>query len=234
MNFQQSYFNSYGIARQGSSYMRLLNASPDISTGSRQSMRPVTGTSAVDVYANGSLIAQGLSYKGFTEYMQVVPGIYNIRVFPAGTTGASLLDTQVEIPVQSIVTTAIIGISPNISAKAFFEPVLQIPAGKLYLRFANLAPDSPDMDLVISNGTALFENVSYGAAASYISISPGLYTFYIQQSGTNRSLLYVPNIQLMPGRFYTVYAVGQAAGPTPLQVLIPLDGNSYIKLSFQV
>lgn len=216
MYFQRDYFNSYGMARQGVSYMRLLHASP--------------GTAAVDVYANGSLIAPGLSYKGFTEYLQVVPGLYNIKVFPSGTTGIALLDTQTEIPVQSIVTTAVIGISPGISAKAFFEPVLQIPAGRLYLRFANLVPDGPDMDLVLSNGTALFEDVSYGAAASYISISPSLYTFYLQQSGTDKSLLYVPNIQLLPNRFYTVYAVGQVGGPTPLQVLIPLDGNSYIKL----
>lgn len=216
MYFQRNYFNGYGILRQDVSYMRLLHASP--------------GTSAVDVYANSSLIAQGLSYKGFTEYLQVVPGVYNIRVFPAGSTGVALLDTQIVIPVQSIVTAAVIGIPPSISAKAFFEPVLQIPSGRLYLRFANLVPDSPDMDLVLSDGTALFEAVSYGAAASYISVSPGLYTFYLQQSGTDRSLLYVPNIRLLTGRFYTVYAVGQVGGPAPLQVLVPLDGNSYIKL----
>lgn len=206
----------FGAMRPAVSYLRLLHASP--------------GTSAVDVYANSSLITSGLSYRGFTEYLQVIPGKYNIKAFPTGTTGAALVDTEVEVPVQSIVTAVVIGVSPNIGVKAFFEPVLQIPAGKLYLRFANLVPDSPGLDLVLSDGTTLFENVSYGAAVSYIAVFPNTYTFFLQQTGTDKNLLYVPNIQLTPGRFYTVYAVGQVKGNTPLQVLVPLDGNSYIKL----
>lgn len=214
----QGYRNGFSVLRQTVSYIRLLHASP--------------GAVAVDVYANSSLIASGLSYKGFTEYLQVVPGKYNIKIFATGTTGQALVDTEVEVPVQSIVTAAVTGISPNINIKAFFEPVLQIPAGKLYLRFANLVPDGPDLDLVLSDGTMLFEDVSYGAAASYIAVFPNVYVFYLQQTGTNKSLLYVPNIQLLPGRFYTIYAVGQIKGNgnTPLQVLVPLDGNSYIKL----
>lgn len=216
MNIYRGYNSSFSAMRPVVSYMRLLHASP--------------GTSAVDVYANSSLIASGLLYKGFTEYLQMIPGKYNIKIFPAGTTGMAVVDTEVEIPVQSIVTAAVIGISPNISVKAFFEPVLQIPAGKLFLRFAHLVPDGPDLDLVLSDGTELFVDVSYGTATSYIAVFPNVYTFYLQQSGTDKSLLYVPNIQLLPDRFYTIYAVGQVTGNTPLQVLVPLDGNSYIKL----
>lgn len=216
MNIYSGYYNGLGAMRPAVSYMRLLHASP--------------GTSAVDVYANSSLIASGLSYKGFTEYLQVIPEKYNIKVFPAGTTGVVLVDTEVEVPVQSIVTAAVTGTSPNIGVKAYFEPVLQIPSGKLYLRFAHLVPDGPDLDVVLSDGTVLFEDVSYGAATSYIAVFPDIYTFYLKQTGTDKSLLYVPNIQLLPGRFYTIYAVGQVKGNTPLQVLIPLDGNSYIKL----
>lgn len=216
MYLYRGYYNGYDAMRPAVAYLRLLHASP--------------GTSAVDVYANSSLIASGLSYRGFTEYLQVIPGKYIIKVFPTGTTGTALVETEVEVPVQSIVTAAVIGASPSIGVKAFFEPVLQIPAGKLYMRFANLVPDSPGLDLVLSDGTALFEDVSYGAAASYIAVFPNTYTFYLQQTGTDKRLLYVPNIQLMPGRFYTVYAIGQVKGNTPLQVLVPLDGNSYIKL----
>lgn len=216
MYLQQGYNSGLITMRPDVSYMRLLHASP--------------GTPAVDVYANNSMIASGLSYKGFTEYLQVIPGKYNIKVFPAGTTGIVLVDTDVEVPVQSIVTAAVSGVSPNIGVKAYFEPVIQIPAGKLYLRFAHLVPDGPDLDLVLADGTVLFEDVSYGAATSYIAVFPGVYNFYLKQAGTDKALLYVPNIQLQPGRFYTIYAVGQVSGNTPLQVLVPLDGNSYIKL----
>lgn len=215
MYLRPGYYNTYSTTRQDFSYMRLLNASP--------------GMAAVDVYANSSLIASGLSYKGFTEYMQVIPGFYNIKIFQAGTTGTAIVDMQIEIPVKSVVTAAIIGIPPAAAVKAFFEPVLQIPQGKLYLRFANLSPDSASMDFVLSDGTALFEDISYGAVASYVAVLPNVYTFYLQRSGTDTSLLYVPNIRLLPDRFYTIYAVGTVTGDIPLQVLVPLDGNSYIR-----
>lgn len=201
--------------RQQFSYMRLLHASPN--------MQPV------DVYANSSPIALGLAYRGFTEYLQMIPGRYNIQIFRAGTTGPALLNTTIELPVQSINTAVIIGLSPNIAMKTFFETVIQIPPGQLYLRFANLVPNSPDMDLVLSDGTRLFEDVTFGMATNYRPITAGIYAFNLVQSDTDTRLLYVPNISLGEGRFYTIYAVGQIGGTVPLQVLIPLDGNSYIR-----
>ncbi len=209
-------YNYFGAIRQGFSHIRFLHAAP--------------GAPAVDVYANGNLIVRGLSYRGFTQYLQLVPGQYNIRVFPTGTTGPTVLDTVVDVPVQSIVTAAVVGILPNIGVRAFFEPILPIPPGKLYLRFGNLVPDSTGADLTLADGTILFEDVSFGAATNYISIFPGTYAFNIKQSGTNTNLLYVPNIQLTQGRFYTIYFIGLIRGNPALQVLIPLDGNSYIQL----
>jgi len=84
----------YPGVRQQFSYLRILHASP--------------GTPNVDIYANAALIAANLSYRGFTEYLQLLPGRYNIKVFRAGTTAPVLLDTEVELPVQSINTAVFI------------------------------------------------------------------------------------------------------------------------------
>ncbi len=214
---QQSQYTPQGYdTRQQFSYMRLLHASPNLQP--------------VDVYANGSPIALGLAYSGFTEYLQMVPGRYSIQIFATGTTAPALLNTIIELPGQSINTAVIIGLSPNITMKTFFETVIQIPPGQLYLRFANLVPNSPGMDLALTDGTKLFEDVTYGMATNYRPIAAGTYTFYLLQSGTDARLLYVPNISLGEGRFYTIYAVGQIGGTVPLQVLVPLDGNSYIRV----
>jgi hypothetical protein len=202
--------------RQPFSYIRFLNAVPDIMP--------------VDIYANRSLVARGLPYKGFTEYMQVFPGIYDMTVFAAGTTGPVLLESVIEIPVRSINTVVLMGTPQALSIRPFFETVVQVPRGRLYLRFANLVPDGPEMDLALSNGTELFTNVSFGMVTNYLSVPAGTYIFYVKQSNTDTTLLYVPNIQLLEGRFYTIYTVGRMDGSVPLQVLIPLDGNSYIQV----
>jgi hypothetical protein len=211
---QRNQWNQY--KRQPYSYIRLFNAVP--------------GSQPVDIYANNSLIAQRLPYRGFTEYLQVFPGIYNISVFAEGTTGPSLLDAVIEIPVRSINTVAFMGSPPALSIRPFFETVVQVPPGRLYLRFANLVPDGPEMDLALSNGTELFNNVSFGMVTNYLSIPAGTYIFNVKRSDTDGALLYVPNIQLQEGRFYTIYTVGRMDGSVPLQVLIPLDGNSYIQV----
>lgn len=216
MGLRPCPYMSQQYMRQSFSYVRLLHASP--------------GTPPVDIYANRSLIASGLNYRGFTEYLQLLPGRYNIQVFRAGTTGPVLLNTDIELPVQSINTAVFIGTAPAYGIKTFFETVIQIAPAKLYLRFANLVPNSPDMDLVLSDGTKLFGDVSFGMATNYTPIAMGIYAFNLLQSGTDKRLLYVPNISLGEGRFYTIYAVGRMDGTIPLQVLIPLDGNSYIPL----
>lgn len=212
MQFDRQPYSQYD--RQPYSYLRFLNAVP--------------GSQPVDIYANNSLVASSLAYKGFTEYLQVFAGLYNINVFAAGTTGPSLLDTTIEIPVRSINTAALAGTPSAMGIRTFYETVVQIPPGRLYLRFANLVPGSPAMDLLLSNGTELFNGVAFGMATNYIPLPAGTYIFYIRQSDTDRSLLYVLNIQLNEGRFYTIYTVGSMDGSVPLQVLIPLDGNSYI------
>jgi len=197
------------------SYIRILHASPD--------------APAVDVYANDMLIARNLSYKFFTEYLNVVPGNYNIRVFPTGNTTNPVIDTNLSIPANSIYTVAASGVLSNIGLFPISEPIMAVPPGKLFLRFVHLSPDAPDVDVVLPDGYVLFSNIGYKGVTNYIPVNPGTYTVYVNPTGTNKPVLYVPNITLNSGKFYTIYAVGLAQGSPPLQVLIPLDGNSYIK-----
>lgn len=215
--FYYPYFpqNDYFISlRQSNSYIRLLHASPD--------------APAVDIYANGSLLARNLAYRGFTEYMTIPAGRYNIRVFPTGTMINPVMETIVEIPPQSIITIAVVGGLPEISLQLIPDPALTVPEGMLMLRFAHLAPGAPNVDVTLPNGTRVFSNVAYRQVSDYIPVNPGTYTFQLRPAGSGAVVLNVPNIRLLPGRLYTIYAVGFAGGTPGLQMLIPLDGGSYI------
>ena len=57
---------------------------------------------------------------------------------------------------------------------------------------------------------------------------PSTYRLQARIAGTDQVILDVPNINLTANRYYTVYAVGLPVGQPPLQVLIPLDGQSYL------
>lgn len=196
------------------SYLRLLHASP---------LSP-----SVDVYINSIPTLRNLQYKGFSEYLPISPGNHNVKLFKAGTT-TLVYNGDVEILPNEIETVCIIGKDPSsLSLLPVKDPKLNIDTTKAYLRTVHLSPNTPPIDVVTSNGIELFNDVSYKEKQGYISIQPSIYAIDIKLTDTTTSVLYVPNMKLRPNKFYTIYVVGLLNDTPPLQVLIPLDGNSYI------
>ncbi|MGF7059090.1 hypothetical protein HNR33_002770 [Brassicibacter mesophilus] len=209
-----SYYPYIPDPQQQVSYVRVFHASPD--------------APAVDVLVNNRPVATDLKYKEFTNYLPFYPGRYSIKVFPAGNRTNAVIDTEVNVPPGSIYTLAAVGKLNEISLLPILDPRMPIPSGKVYIRFGHLSPNAPKVDVRLSDGTTLFRNVGFKEVTRYIPVDPGTYTLEVFPAGTNRRVLYVPNVTLKGNRFYTVYAVGLAGGRPPLQVLIPLDGNSYL------
>lgn len=207
------YGRKYGRVAQNP-FIRLLHASPN--------------TPTVDVYANENLITRSLSYKEFTEYFQVPASSYHIRVFPTGQHTNALLAANISVPAGSILTIAGIGNAPNLSAMTVSDRMMPIPPDKTYVRFVHFSPDAGSLDVTLANGTKLFSGVEFRGITNYTAVDPGVYTLQARTAGTSQVILNVPNVNIKPNRFYTVYAVGLAGGNPTLQMLIALDGNSYI------
>ncbi|MFZ5352832.1 MAG: DUF4397 domain-containing protein [Bacillota bacterium] len=196
------------------SYVRLLHAVP--------------GAPAVDVYANDRPIANNLAYRAFTQYLPLLPGNYSIKIYPAGQKNNPVLNQNISIAANKILTAAVTGKLPNISLLEVGEPTLKKQPGKAYLRFVHLSPDAPAVDLTLEDGKKLFSEVQYRENTDYIPQSPGTMTLQLRLTGKDQVVLSVPKVTLKPGNFYTAYAVGLAEGKPSLQMLLPLDGISYI------
>lgn len=198
------------------SYIRIFHASPN--------------APAVDVYENNNLIARNLAYRSFTQYLTVTPGQHTIVAYSAGTKSNPVVTMTADIAANTIATIAVIGQLPSLSLKVMPEDIIPIPPGKLYIRFGHLSPTAPRVDIALPDGTKLFSNVGYGEVTSYIAVNPGNYTVEARVAGTSQVVLYVPNIVLGANRFLSIYAIGLPGGNPPLQVVIPMDGNTYLKL----
>ncbi len=196
-----------------SSYIRILHASPD--------------APGVDIYVNENLIARDVIYKEFSPYIPIVGGLYNVKVYPTGTKIKPVIDTNVNIPPSSIFTVAATGKLADIGLTLVPEPPIKRLPNETFLRFVHLSPEAPNVDIT-SNNTKLFSDIEYKEIAPYIPIKPGKYELQIMTVGTNNIILTVPNINLKPGKIYTVYFVGLTTGEPSLQVLIPLDGSTYL------
>lgn len=197
------------------SYIRVLHASPD--------------TPDISVYDhNGNIIANGLVYSDFTEYLPVHSGTCNVRCIPLGAE-EPLIDITFNIPESTVCTVAACGELDRVSVLTISESPMYIPPDRACLRFANLSHDCPGVDVTLSGYNTLCSGISYGEVSGYTVIDPGTYTLHMSASGSGNVILTVPNQTFYPGRYYTAYAVGRH-GNSSLQLHTPLDGISYIRV----
>ncbi len=215
----KNIYNPYPLYRGGmptTSYLRVLHASPK--------------SPAVDVYINDMLKFKNLIYGAFTDYIEVITGNYNVKIYAAGTTTAPVLSKNIFVPPEEIYTVAAIGLLPNIDLLPIPETKVMDSDNMVYIKFAHLSPNAGPVDIVLADGKILFENISYKEFTDYIKVPAGTYILEARPTGTQTTALYVPNVKLKAGRFYTVYAVGLVKGSPGIQALIPLDGSSYLDL----
>jgi hypothetical protein len=149
-------------------------------------------------------------------------------MFPTEEKINSLLAANISVPAGSILTAAAVGDAPNLGVLTVSDRMMPIPPDKTYIRFVHLSPNAAGVDAAFADGTKLFSGAEFKEVTNYRAADPGVYTLQVNAAGTNKIILNVPNVDIKPGRFYTAYAVGLAGGSPTLQLLIALDGNSYI------
>ena len=209
------YYDSLYRETPNYSYIRVFHASPN--------------SPPVDVYINDKIAVRNLPYRGFSVYLRTAPGSYNVKVFPAGQNVNPVVNTNLDVPSKAIITVAAIGTLPNISLLPIVEPTFPKNPSEAYIRFSQLSPNSPSLNLELTGAGNLFSNVAYTKTTDYTPINAGTHTFNITTAINNERVLHVPNVRLLPNKIYTLYTVGLLGKNPPLQVLIPLDGSSYIK-----
>lgn len=194
------------------SYVRVLNASPN--------------SPPIDIYLDNKLIVQNLSYKEFSRYLLFPAGNHNIKVYPSGQKVNPIIDSPINLPPGFAFNIAAIGSFPNIILYAIPEPTAPQNFGKACVRFIHLSPNAPAIDIRVPDGTRIFSNIKYEDFTEYACVPSGTYTFQVRPAGTTDVLATIPNIQLMPNKYYAIYAVGLAGGSPPLQAFIVEEGPS--------
>lgn len=194
-------------------YIRFMNASP--------------GETRVDIYANGRKVASNLLYRNFTEYMKVLPGWYRIAVYRAGTITNPLTVTRLQVQPNSITTLAVIGLAGDISTLAINDSRRFLNQNRGYVRFVQLSPNAPTMDAYWDDALVLSE-LNYQDVSRYLTTTPGSHNLKMRDSLSGANLVEHPDVQIEGGKAYTIYVVGDITDRVGLQVLVPLEGATYL------
>lgn len=163
-----------------------------------------------DVYINGSkLNSAALPYAGGVKYTQLIAGTYETKFTVASETASIYTKASISVSNNSVSTLYLTGTTGNFDGLLVSDNFTGTSTDKAYVRFINLSPDAPALDLKIKDATTdLTTNKAYKTNSGFAAVDAGAKTFEIKQTGTTTVKATVDRT-LVNGSFYTIIAGGK-------------------------
>ncbi|MEW5755536.1 MAG: DUF4397 domain-containing protein [Pseudomonadota bacterium] len=204
--------------------VRVLHASPSAPEVD------VYVTAPGDDIATMSPALSDVSFKDYSDYLEIAEGDYRVRVTGAGSktpvydSGTVALGAGVTYTIVAVTTTT--GLSP-ISLLVLTgdnsNPSIEIADVRAQVRAVHAAYDAPAVDVLVDNVEALGD-VPFKAASSYLEVLSGARNFKINAANTSNTVIQAtPTLER--GLDYTLIAVGSLTSGT-LEPLLAVDDNS--------
>ena len=172
---------------------------------------------AVDIYADGGLIGEGLEFTQITDYLEVPGGEYQIQVVPSGASleeGPVVIDAALTFAAGTMTTVAATG---SLAEGIIPQVIADDPAPSsdtAQVRVAHLSADAPAVDIAPDGGDALIEGLAYPDNTGYLALPAGAYDLEIRPAGTTDVAFDIPEISVDNGVSYSVFAIGGLADGT--------------------
>ena len=170
------------------------------------------GQQPLDLYFNNNKVNQmPLTYGNGLDYFKAYPGLRTVNFYTSGSMNKVFSDS--------------VRLSPNIAYSLFLVNTTAAPgiflltdsishpaAGKAAVRFVNVSPDAPAVDLAVKDSAAFIVNKAFKGFSSFMPKDGNKsYTFEVRQHGTNTVLATLSNVTLNSGLIYTIWFHGLAS-----------------------
>jgi len=207
------------LAKGGEARLRVIHASPD--------------APAVDVLVNGAPAITDLSFSESSGYAALPAGRYDVQVVPAGLTSPVVIDLSGAGALNLLYNRDYTALA--VDTLSSIEPLLladdnrPAPVPFARVRFVHASPDAPAVDVCVTNGPCLFQNIAFRGVGDYVEVPRGSYDLEVRVAGTQVVALTLPGIRLDGGTTYTAVAIGFAAGTPSLDAALFVDSRSPAK-----
>ena len=194
-----------------------------------------------DMFLNGGAPqVTGLSYGDNTKSVPILPGTYNIKLAPTGTTTFSA-DYNIDFSAGKNYMMFLLNVNGAIQPEVFDENIQRLGVDTAEFRFLTFSPNAPLMNVAIKSDTAKFDttytiftnrhfNDAYANRqyAQFTRITSGPYNLKLQylvvdSTAVNfyRAVTFdsIP-VQFDPGKSYSVYTRGyfDSSGGAPFKI----------------
>ena len=189
-------------------YVSLTNASPSVAT--------------YNVYFDAARFVNGaVPFEGNIPYQAVNPKTYSVKL-TSENSAESKLTKQLSFSANKGYSLFIIGRPAELELLALDDEFTPPAADKASIRFVNLSPDAPALDLFEKDKTTLISDKAYKAASAFIQVEPRKYIFELKDKATGQVKGTMAEMELKKGTVYTLIAKGLL---TPAATEKPFGGQ---------
>jgi hypothetical protein len=169
----------------------------------------------VDILINTQKInSQPFKYSDYSNYVEFVPGSVRVKFTPVNAVNA-FIDTALTFKQDKAYSLFVVDKLQQVDILVVKDSLVVPATGKARVRFINLSPDAPAVDLATTGTDAatLFTNVDFKGNTAYMDLAAGKHNLQVKAAGTGNVLLPVSNVDLSPGRIYTFVFRGFVTPP---------------------
>lgn len=175
-------------------FLSITNTSPTLAT--------------FNIYVDQTQLNTGgpVAFGGSSGYFQVTPGSHSIKFTTASNT-ESLITKSVPLEVNTVNSLFLIDRGANMDFLTLKDELGDISSAKAFVRFINLSPDAPALDLAVKDGAVVIADKAYKASSPFVEVEAKTYIFELRNKTSGAATL-LTSTEFKAGKSYTVISTG--------------------------
>ena len=170
----------------------------------------------VDIYVDGQLVVRGAEFPSATGFLPFGAGGHRFQITPAGSTiEGALIDIEQDLDDGGTYEVAAIGLLNDIEGAVFEVDVSEVSSPDVArLRAIHVAPNAGSLDIVNGGGEALFEDLEFPEAGSYLDVTAAPMDIIVRPTAEPTDLARLDAVPIQAGWSYDIFVVGQRQNET--------------------
>ena len=195
------------------SYIRFINASPTLGT--------------YNVFLNNKMVnTAALPFGGTVSYAAYIIGNHTVK-YTTVSSAQAVLTKQIVLAINQIHSAYLIDKDAKLDLLLVVDDASVTSTTKAFVKFINLSPDAPALNLDIKAGANLIKDKTFKTGSAFMQVDPKTYDFDIKDSATGLVKTTLTGVDMAAGRYYTIISRGML---NPSATDQPLSAQSIINL----
>jgi len=162
---------------------------------------------------NNDVVTRDLDFPENTTYFTVEARPVQFWMYPVTDVYESVVDTSAMLEPGQNLTFWAVDFLGSIEPMITIEDLTTPARGKTHVRFLQLSPDSPSLDLALDDGDVLFGGYAFRRSSAFVPLDAGVYDLELRVAGTDSVAFDLDPLTLQAQKIYTLWTRGSAASP---------------------